>query len=108
METLSAPVKRIWDWLSKPKSPAVDQQAAFDAAHDLVEAWKVGWKDPEAEQPDRRALLLETMASDAGPHLVQVMRLIGPIKAFTEVGADDELAANIFSVGTASEMFQTK
>ena len=108
MEALSAPVKRIWDWLSKPKGAPVDQQVAFDAAHELVEAWRVGWKDPEAEQPDRRALLRETMASEAGPHLVQVMRLIGPIKAFTEVGADDELAANIFSIGTALEVFQTK
>ena len=108
METVSTPVKRLLDWLSKPKGNPVNQQVAYDAAHELVEKWKVGWKDESAEQPDRAELLREAFASDAAPHLLQVMRLVGPIKAFTEVGADEEMASNIFTIGTALELFQTK
>jgi len=103
-----SPVKRLLDWLSKPKGNPVDQQAAFDLAHRVVEGWKKGWKDDDAEQPDRSKILREAMATDEAVHLLQIMRLIGPIKAFTEVGADEELAANIFTIGTALELFQTK
>ncbi len=108
MESVSAPVKKLLDWLSGSKGDPVDQQLAYDAAYELVEAWKKGWKDEEAEQPDRPALLRSTFKSDAGPHLLAVMRLMGPLKTFTEVGADEELAANIVTIGTAIELFQTK
>tara|TARA_R110000824_G_scaffold45230_6_gene130927 strand:+ start:119 stop:445 length:327 start_codon:yes stop_codon:yes gene_type:complete len=108
METVPTPVKKLLDWLTGTKGSPVDQEAAFDAAHTLVEAWKIGWKDEEAEQPDRASLLRETFRSAAAPHLLQVMRLVGPLKTFTEVGADEELAANIVTIGTALELFQTK
>ena len=106
---IDSSVRKFLDWLSvKPKGEPVDQQKAWDAAHSLVEAWREGWKDPDADQPDRVKLLENVLQSDAGPHLIAVMRHIGPIKAFTEVGADEELASNIFSVGTASKLLQTK
>jgi hypothetical protein len=108
MESVPAPVKKLLDWLSGSKGTPVDQVAAFDAAHELVEAWKVGWKDEAAEQPDRAKLLRDTFRTDAAPHLLQVMRIVGPLKTFTEVGADEELAANIVSIGTALKLFQTK
>jgi|TARA_R110000824_G_scaffold105425_7_gene249561 hypothetical protein len=106
--TLTSPVQRLLNWLSKPKGDPINQQIAFDLANQIVEDWKVGWKDEDAEQPDRSKILREALATDESIHLLQVMRLIGPIKAFTEVGADEELAANIFTIGTALKLFQTK
>lgn len=102
-------IKNFLGWLAGgPKGEPLDQQMAWDAAVALVEDWKEGWKDPDAEQPDRAKLLNDILQSEAGPHLLMVMRRIGPIKAFTMVGADDELAANIVSVGTAKAILQTK
>ena len=105
---VSSPVRRLLDWLSKPKGEPVDQEAAFDLALQLTEDWKKGWKDKSAEQPDRAEILRIAMADEKAVHLLQVMRLLGPIKTFTEVGADEELAANIFTIGTALELFQVK
>jgi hypothetical protein len=106
--TLTSSVQRFLGWLSKPKGDPINQQLAFDLAHQIVEDWKEGWKDEDAKQPDRSEVLRQAMATDAAFHLLEVMRLIGPIKAFTDVGADEELAANIFTIGTALELFQTK
>ena len=102
-------LKGFFGWISgKPKGEPLNQQMAWDAAVALVEDWKEGWKDPDAEQPDRIKLLSDALQSDAGPHLLLVMRRIGPIKTFTLVGADEELAANIVSVGSAKALLQTK
>ena len=101
--------RKFINWLAgKPKGTPVDQQLAWDAAHNLVEGWSVGWKEPDAEQPDRVRLLQTAFDSEGWVHLMAIMRHVGPIKAFTEVGADEEMAANIVSVGTASKFLQTK
>jgi len=102
-------IAKFVSWLTKaPKGIPVDQELAWDTAHQLVEKWREGWKDAEAEQPDRRAILSECLNSEGGVHLLAIMRHIGPLKALTEVGADDEMAANIVTVGTASELINIK
>ncbi|MAH45671.1 hypothetical protein CMI37_07565 [Candidatus Pacearchaeota archaeon] len=110
MDPLPQGIKKLLAWLSKPKEKGtpLDQRLAWEAANDLVEKWKTGWKDEEAEQPDRSGVLVEILNSPAGPHLLEVMRRVGPLDAFMQVGADGELAANILSVGTALELFQLK